>query len=81
MSVALPGFSPMSLKMDMVHFQDETLKDIRQMQSKLDIKYAKSSDEMIEKLTKYDLKIKSLEKKVSELSNLITSDKSMKEKI
>ena len=81
MSKELPGVSTMSLKMDMIHFQDEILRDMRQMQSKLDIKYAKSSDEMIEKLTKYDLKIKSLEKKVSELSNLITSDKSMKEKI
>ena len=81
MSKELPGVSTMSLKMDMIHFQDEILRDMRQMQSKLDIKYAKSSDEMIEKLTKYDSKIKSLEKKVSELSNLITSDKSMKEKI
>ena len=49
MSKELPGVSTMSLKMDMIHFQDEILRDMRQMQSKLDIKYAKSSDEMIEK--------------------------------
>ena len=81
MSKELPGVSTMSLKMDMIHFQDEILRDMRQVQSKLDIKYAKSSDELNEKLTKFELKIKSLEKKVSELSNLITSDKSLKEKI
>ena len=81
MSVALPGFSPMSLKMDMVHFQDETLKDIRQMQSKLDIKYAKSNEFINENITKFDLKIKALEKKITELSKSISGDNLIKEKM
>jgi len=79
MSKELPGVSTMSLKKDMIHFQDEILRDMRQIQSKLDIKYAKSSDEMNEKITtKFESKIKSSKQKVSELSNLITSDKTMK---
>ena len=78
MSKELPGVSTMSLKKDMIHFQDEILRDMRQIQSKLDIKYAKSSDEMNEKITEFESKIKSSKQKVSELSNLITSDKTMK---
>ena len=81
MSKELPGVSPMSLKMDMIHLQDEILRDMRQMQSKLDVKYAKSEESLKEKITKFDLKINNLEKKISELSNLIINDNSMKEKV
>ena len=81
MNVSLPGLSSMNLKKDMIHFQDEILKDMRQMQSKLDTKYSKSDEMLIEKLTNFDLKIIALEKKVTELSNLITEDNSLKEKL
>ena len=81
MNVSLPGLSSMNLKKDMIHFQDEILKDMRQMQSKLDTKYSKSDEMLIEKLTNFDLKIISLEKKITELSNLITEDNSLKEKL
>ena len=81
MSKELPGLSPMTLKMDMIRFQDEILQDMRQIQTKLDNKYTKSEEILNEKLTKFELKIKFLEKKISELSNLITEDNSMKAKI
>ena len=81
MSKELPGLSTMSLKMDMLRFQDEILRDMRQIQSKLEIKYAKADEDINEKLTKFDLKVKSLEKKISELSNLIVNDKAMNDKI
>ena len=77
----LPGLSTMSLKMDIIRFKDEILKDMRQMQTKLDIKYAKAEEELNEKLKKSDLKIKYLEEKIAKLSNLINNDNSMKEKI
>ena len=81
MSENLPGLSTMTLKMDMLHIQDEILRDMRQMQAKLDTKYSKSEEDLNTKLTKFELKIKNLEKKISELSNLITQDNSMKEKL
>ena len=81
MSENLPGLSTMSLKKDMLHIQDEILRDMRQMQTKLDAKYSKSEEDLNTKLTKFELKIKNLEKKISELSNLITQDNSMKEKL
>ena len=71
----------MNLKMDMIRFEDEILHDMRQIQTKLDVKYAKSEELLNEKLTKFELKIKFLEKKISELSNLITEDNSMKAKL
>ena len=77
----LPGLSAMSLKMDMIQFQDEILKDMRQMQTKLDIKYAKTDDYLNESITKFDSKIKSFEKKINELSKLITIDNSIIDKI
>ena len=80
MSTELPGLSTMNLKMDMIHFQDETLKNMRQMQSKLDDKYAKSEELLNEKITKFDSKIKILEQKITELSTLIIKDNAMKEK-
>ena len=81
MNKELPGLSTMNLKMDLIHFQDEILKDIRQMQSKLNDKYSKSEEELNESLTKYDLRIKNIERKLGELSNLIITDNSLKEKV
>ena len=81
MSKELPGLSPMTLKMDMIRFQDEILHDMRQMQAKLESKYNNTEELLNEKLTKFELKIKFLEKKISELSNLITEDNSMKAKL
>ena len=81
MNKDLPGLSTMSLKMDMLHIQDEILRDMRQMQTKLDTKYSKAEEDLNTKLIKFELIIKNLEKKISELSNLITQDNSMKEKL
>ena len=81
MNANVPGFSPMSLKMDIIHFQDETLKNIRIMQSKLDHKYEKSDEYLNENITKFDLKIKALEKKITDLSNSISGDSLIKEKV
>ena len=71
MSKELPGMSTMSLKMDILRFQDEILREMRQMQAKLDAKYIKTEENLNQTLTKSDLKVKSLEKKIAELVNLI----------
>ena len=81
MSTDFPGLSTMNLRKDLINFQDETLKNIRLMQSKLENKYAKSDELLKENITKFDLKIKIFEEKISQLSNLINEDNLMKEKL
>ena len=81
MSKDLPGLSASSLKMDMMHFKDEILHDMRQNQTKFDTKYVKIEENLNENLSKFELKIKSLEQKIFELSNLITNDNSLKNKV
>ena len=81
MSKEVPGLSTVGLKMDMIRFQDEILRDMRQMQGKLDAKYMKADEILNESLTKYQIKIELLEKKISDLSNLIINDNSLKGKI
>ena len=81
MTTELPGLSTMNLRKDMIKFQEETLKNIREMQSKLDKKYEKSDESLKENLLKFDLKIKNFEEKIAQLSHLINEDNLMKEKL
>jgi ribosomal protein L11 len=67
--------------MDLLMFKDDILKDFRTIQISLDEKYAKADEYLSEKINKFDLKIKSFEKKIIELSNLIVTDNSIREKV
>ena len=77
----VPGTSSNSIKMDLLMFKDDILKDFRTIQISLDEKYAKADEYLSEKINKFDLKIKSFEKKIFELSNLIVTDKTIREKV
>ena len=77
----VPGTSPTSIKMDLLHFKDDILKDIRTVQLSLDDKYIKADEFLRQRITKFELKINSFEKKISELSNLIITDTSIREKV
>jgi hypothetical protein len=77
----VPGTSQNSIKMDLLMFKDDILKDFRTIQISLDEKYAKADEYLSEKINKFDLKIKSFEKKIFELSNLIVTDTSIREKV
>jgi len=77
----VPGTSPKSIKMDLLMFKDDILKDFRTIQISLDEKYAKADEYLSERINKFDLKIKSFEKKIFELSNLIVTDNSIREKV
>ena len=81
MNSVVPGTSPNSIKMDLLMFKDDILKDFRKIQMQLDEKYAKSDEYIREKINKFDLRINSFEKKIFELSNLIVTDKSIREKV
>ena len=77
----LPGSSASSIKTDLMHFKDDILKDIRTIQISLDEKYIKADDFLKERINKFDIKISLMEKKISELSNLIVTDNSVREKV
>ena len=73
--------SSKNMKMDLLRFKDDILKDIRVIEIGLNKKYLKIEESVKEKISKFDLKIASLEQKIFELSNLITTDNLIKEKI
>ena len=77
----VPGTSPSSIKKDLLMFKDEILKDFRTIQLSLNEKYAKADEYINERINKFDLKIKSFEEKIFELSNLIVTDKSIRGKV
>ena len=77
----VPGTSASSIKMDLLVFKDDILKDFRTIQMSLDEKYTKADEYLNERINKFDLKIKSFEKKIFELSNLIVTDSSIREKV
>ena len=77
----IPGTSPVSIKMDLVRFKDEIIKDMRSAQKSLDDKYIKADDFLKQKITQFENKINSFNQKITELSNLIVTDNSIKENV
>ena len=77
----ITGTSSKNIKMDLLRFKDDILKDIRVIELGLNKKCLKTEESVKEKISKFDLKIASLEQKIFELSNLITTDNLIKEKI
>ena len=77
----IPGLTLSSIKMDLVRFKDDILKDIRAVQLTLDEKYLKADDFLKERITEFEIKVNSMDKKIIELSNLIFEDNSLKEKV
>ena len=78
-----PGFSQASInmKMDMIRFKDDILKDIRTVQTSLNNKYLKADEFLKEKMNEFELKINSFQKKITELSNLIITDKTIRDNV
>ena len=70
-----------TMKNDILLFKNETLKDFKLAQKKIIDKYSTLDNNIKSKFEEYDKKINSYEIKITELSNLISTDKSIKEKI
>ena len=68
-------------KNDILHFKEETLKDFKEVQKKVSEKYETLDLEMKEKLEAYEKRIVTYENKIMELSNLINTDKTIREKV
>ena len=79
--VIIPGTSSKSIKMDLIRFKDDILKDMRIIQISLNDKYSKVEDYLKGRINKFELKIGVFENKIAEYSNLINIDNSLKENI
>ena len=77
----IPGISTSNIKKDLMQFKDDILKDIRLVQSSLDNKYLKADEYINEKISKFELKLNSFSEKITQLSNLIVTDTSIREKV
>ena len=73
--------STMGKKNELLHFKEETLRDFKEVQRKIGEKYETLDLEMKEKLEAYEKRIVTYENKIMELSNLINTDKTIREKV
>ena len=73
--------STMGKKNELLHFKEETLRDFQEVQRKISEKYETLDLEMKEKLEAYEKRIVTYENKIMELSNLINTDKTIREKV
>ena len=71
----------MGKKNDLLHFKEETLRDFKAVQKKINEKYETLDLVMKEKLENYEKRITTYENKIIELSNLINTDKTIREKV
>jgi len=73
--------SHQSIKMDILYFKDDILKDMRSIQKSLDSKYMKAEDNLNLKINSFESKINLFEKKIFELSNKINTDNKIRENV
>ena len=75
------NISTKNMKDDILLFKNEALKDFKEAQKKVSQKYNNLDLEIKEKLNSYESRIKVYETKISELSKLINTDKTIREKV
>ena len=69
------------MKNDLILFKNETFKDFKESQKQVSDKYKHLDLEIKEKLNSYENRIKTYELKIMELSNLINTDKTIRDKV
>ena len=70
-----------NLKNDMIHFKDDVLKDMKNIQKNISEKFEMTNNLIKDKLESYDRKMNLYSEKLAQLSNLVVTDNSIKEKI
>ena len=73
--------SEVGKKNDLMHFKEETLRDFKEVQKKITDKFDNLDLEMRERLDAYERRITTYENKIFELSNLINTDKTIRQKV
>jgi len=69
------------VKNDLLLFKDEALKDFKEAQKKISERYKKLDFEIREKLDSYERRINIYESKIMELSKMINTDKTIRERV
>ena len=77
----IPGVSPVSIRMDLLRFKDEILKEMKNYNKLVESKYIKSEGLVQETIAKFELKLNNFSENIAGLSNLIVTDKSIREKV
>ena len=77
----IPGISPGGIKMELINFKNDILKDIRAFELSLNDKYLKADNIIKERIQQFEITIKTFNQKLIDLSNLIFIDNSIKEKV
>ena len=70
-----------NVKNDILIFKNETLKDFKDAQKKISDKYNTLNMQVLQKLDTYEKRIQTYELKIIELSNLINTDKTIRDKV
>ena len=70
-----------NLKQDILFFKEDILKDFRELELKLTTKYEKQNSNTLTKLHKFENTIEAMNNKIFELSNLISTDKNIQQKV
>ena len=70
-----------SMKNDILLFKNEVLKDLKEAQKKMFEKYSNLDDNIKTKFESYENRINAYETKITELSKLINTDQSIREKV
>ncbi len=73
--------SQKNIRQDMLLFKEEVLKDIKNVQKVFSVKFAKMEDLLKEQINLYESKVNSFDQRIKNLSNLISSDRTMIEKV
>ena len=75
------SLSQNNVKNDILLFKNETLKDFKEAQKKISEKYNTLNIQVFQKLDSYEKRIEAYELKIKELSKLINTDQTIREKV
>ena len=75
------AISQKNLRQDILLFKEEVLKDIKMVQREFSNKFSKMEELLKDQINIYESKVGSFEQRIKNLSNLISTDRSIIEKI
>ena len=75
------GLTPKAIRQDLLHFKEEVLKDIKVVQKEFANKFGKMEDILKEQIDVYESKVNTFEQRIMNLTNLISADRSLIQKI
>ena len=75
------GISQKNMRQDILLFKEEVLKDIKAVQKQFSNKFAKMEDLLKNQINIYETKVNTFEQRIKNLSDLISSDRTIIQKI